>query len=138
MPIIDKGEGTHVEYSIPQKIKDQIPEYFYIAFAGEIFSVYGWERSRDMFYPEKDEGYADLASSPFAWFQAFKATCRKLEVEWLLEYYETLPWYDSDVFDGIIEQEISRRFMNRKEDGGNEYYRYLLSQEQSKEDTNEI
>ena len=91
-----------------------------------------------MFYPEKDGGYADLASSTSAWMQAFRMTCRKLELDWILKYYESLPWYDSDVFDGIIEQEISRHFMNRKEDRGDEYYRYLLSQEQSKEDTNEI
>ena len=119
-------------------IMKRIPDYFYTAFAGELFSVYGWARSRDMFYPEKDEGYAGLASSTAGWVQAMRATCRKLDMEWLLEYYETLPWYDSDVFDGILEQEIGRRFMNRKDAGGNEYYRYLLSQEQSKEDTNEI
>ena len=81
MPIIDNGDGAHVEYIIPPKIKDRIPDYFYTAFAGKLFSVYGWERSRDMFYPEIDGGDADLASSTSGWVQAFKATCRKLDME---------------------------------------------------------
>ena len=38
---IDNGDGAHVEYSIPPEIKKQIPVYFYIAFAGELFSIYG-------------------------------------------------------------------------------------------------
>jgi hypothetical protein len=59
-------------------------------------------------------------------------------MEWLLKYYKELPWYDSDVFDGIVEQEIGRRFMNRKDDGGNGYYRYLLGREQNRESTDEI
>ena len=83
-----------------------------------------------MLYPEVDGGYADLASSTAGWMRAFKATCRKLEMDWLLKYYNALPWYESDVFDGIIEQEIGRRLMNRKGDGSNEYYRYLLEREQ--------
>ena len=59
-------------------------------------------------------------------------------MEWLLKYYETLSWYDSDVFDGIIEQEIGRRFMNRKEERCNDYYRYLLSREQNRESNDEV
>lgn len=138
MPIIDNGDGAHVEYSIPPEIKKQIPVYFYIAFAGELFSVYGWERSRGMLYLEADGGYADLASSTAGWLQAFKATCRKLEMDWLLEYYNVLPWYESDVFDGILEQEIRHHFMCDKENGTNEYYQYLLDQEQNRENTDEI
>lgn len=129
MPIIDNRDGAHVEYSIPPEIKNQIPVYFYIAFAGELFSIYGRERSRGMLYPEVDGGYADLASSTAGWLQAFKATCRKLEMGWLLEYYNALPWYESDVFDGILEQEIRRHLMYGKENGTNEYYRYLCSRD---------
>jgi hypothetical protein len=59
-------------------------------------------------------------------------------MEWLLKYYKELPWYDSDVFDGIVEQEIGRRFVYRKDDRGNGYYRYLLGREQNRESTDEI
>ena len=33
-PIMDDGEGIRVEYQIPKKIQDRIPDYFYKAFAG--------------------------------------------------------------------------------------------------------
>ena len=31
------------------EVKDIIPDYFYSAMAGELFSVYGWERSKELF-----------------------------------------------------------------------------------------
>ena len=128
MPVVDHGDGVHVEYSIPEEIRNKIPDYFYTALAGELFSVFGWDRCRWMFYPKKDPGYADLASGSAGWVQAFKATCRKLGLEWLTEYYDTLPWYDSDVFDGIVEQRIWEHFIQRTDDGPNDYFRYLTGQ----------
>ena len=121
-----KTDPARTLYSIPPKIKDQIPDYFYIAFAGELFSVYGWERSRLIFYPENNHAHADLESGTEGWAQAFRATCRKLETGWLLDYYNSLPWYERDVFDGIIEQEIRKHFMNGKDDNVNDYYQYLI------------
>lgn len=125
------NDGDHIEYCIPPEIKERIPDYFYTAFAGELFSVYGWARSKMMFYPKKDKGCADLESSSAGWVQAFLATCRKLEMQWLADYYEALLWYDSDVFDGIIEQEIYRRFMIKEDETTNDYYRYLVNKEKS-------
>ena len=125
-PIVENGTGTRIEYQIPKEIQERIPDYFYTAFAGELFSVYGWERSRWMFYPEESKEYVDLDSSSAGWAQALEATCRKLEMDWLFAYYQTLEWYDSDVFDGIIEKEIGKQFMNGKCDNANNYYLYLL------------
>ena len=34
MPIVGNGKNTHIEYQIPEKIKNNIPQHFYIAFAG--------------------------------------------------------------------------------------------------------
>lgn len=128
-PIIDHGEGYCIEYQIPTEIKDRIPDYFYIALAGELFSIFGWSESRWRFYPEEGKAYADLASGSAGWMKALKAACRKLDMDWLLAYYQTLEWYDSDVFDGILEQEIRRHFMNGKAEGTNEYYRFLCSRD---------
>ena len=125
-PIMDDEEGNRVEYQIPKKLRDRIPDYFYTAFAGELFSVFGWERTKDMFYPEESKEYVDLASSTNGWALAFMGTCEKLDMNWLYDYYLTLTWYDSDVFDGIIEQEMGKRFMNEKGDDANDYYQYLL------------
>ena len=41
MPIVGNGKNTHIEYQIPEKIKNNIPQHFYIAFAGELCSVFG-------------------------------------------------------------------------------------------------
>ncbi len=136
MPIIDRGDGARIEYSVPDEIYTRIPNHFYTALAGELFSVFGWEGSRWMFYPKKDPGYSDLASSSAGWVMAFKATCRKLKMAWLIEYYDSLPWYDSDVFDGIMEQEIRERFIQKKDDGPNDYFRHLMSIEENFERRN--
>ena len=130
MPVVDHGDGVRVEYEIPREIKDRIPPYFYIALAGELFSIYGWERSKDMFYPRKKQSYTDLASSTAGWVAALRATCRKMEMDWLISYYDTLPWYDSDVFDGILEQEIGRHYINADRSGPNDYYRHILEREE--------
>lgn len=111
MPIIRNGDGTYVEYRIPEELQSKIPDYFYTAMAGELISVYGWEKSKDMFFSEEENECINLDSGTVLWAQAFKAACQKLNMSWLFQYYETLPWYDSDIFDGIIEDEICRKFI---------------------------
>ena len=123
MPIISDGNGTRVEYTIPDEIYTRIPDYFYFALAGELFSVLGWERSRDAFYPEDDD-ICDFASGSCGWVEAFRAACRKLGMHWLINYHNSLPWYESDIFDGIIEDETGKRFV-KGGCGSNPYYRYL-------------
>ena len=88
--------------------------------------MFGWERAKDMFYPDESKEYVDFASSTNGLALAFMGTCEKLDMNWLYAYYQTLTWYDSDVFDGIIEQEIGKRFMNENGDNANDYYQYLL------------
>jgi hypothetical protein len=59
-------------------IKDVIPDYFYAAMAGELFSVYGWERSKELFYTDEDR--EDLLSGSEGWCRAFEAACKKLSM----------------------------------------------------------
>lgn len=40
------------------------------------------------------------------WFKAFEDTCTKVEDVGLLEYYKTLEWHESDIFDGYIADKI--------------------------------
>ena len=48
-----KKEGVVMGlYTAHDRAIKRIPDYFYTAFAGELLSVYGWSRSRDMFYPD--------------------------------------------------------------------------------------
>ena len=126
MPIINDTEGARIEYQIPPEISARIPEFFYTACAGELFSVFGWKRAKGMFYPGEEKEYVDMDSGTIGWVLAFRMTCEKLNMNWLYEYYQTLNWYDSDIFDGIIEQEIGKRFMSGQGDNANAYYQYLL------------
>ena len=102
------------DYSIPDDIETLIPPHFYAAFAGELFSTYGWKRGRDIFYPERplsDRYMCDFQSGNALWTNAFRMTCRKLKLDTLLNYYESLRWDESDHFDGIMEERINERFI---------------------------
>ena len=141
MPIVKTDSGyTRIEYTIPKEIKNRIPDYFYYAMAGELVSVFGPYILEEQDYLEyDDEGnvieplsdtpctYYNLNSSTGGWIEAFKETCRKLDMMWLVDYWRTLEWYDSDLFDGEIEDEIVERFCKKDhfQESGNCYYMYL-------------
>lgn len=143
MPIIGEGKNIRIEYSIPSEIDMKIPDYFYFAMAGELASIMG----PDIFtvipiyklddndnevldengnYIIEDE-YYDLNSSTAGWYEAFKATCHKLDLPWLIDYHDKLEWYDSDVFDGIIEDRIIMFFIKKDTHNTNPYYIYLIN-----------
>lgn len=158
MPIVSDENSVYVEYSIPDDIDSKIPDYFYIALAGELCSIYGpgvfdkipyscdvleddgvdcvdetqvssvesQDGQLDLSVPSVDaDGYYDLDSSTGGWFEALKMTCKKLDMMWLLEYHATLPWYDSDIFDGIIEDRIIEKFVKCEDHHCNSYYKYI-------------
>lgn len=122
------------EYTIPEDIDSRIPDYFYSAMAGELFSVVGWDEARSMFYPEQRLDCVDLDSGTEGWAVALEMTCKKLDMAWFWEYYESLPWQESDVLDGIIEQRIGQRFMNNSVDRAGDYFGYLENRFRIKED----
>lgn len=117
MPIID----DFAKYTIPEEIDSRIPEYFYPAMAGELCSIYGSEILQQI------GDYFDMDSSTRGWYEAFKMTCKKLNMDWLLDYWNSLEWYDSDIFDGIIEDRIIEKFINVKDQNCNVYYNYLVN-----------
>lgn len=128
MPIVGEGSNVHVEYSIPEEIKREIPDAFYIALAGELFSVFGAVAS------EKDEDGAygiDFLCGTAGWAAALRAACRKMKMQWLLNYYDALEWYDSDLFDGEISDMVIKKFYEADETSADAYYLYLMSEDQS-------
>ena len=107
-------------YDIPEEIDNQIPDYFYYAMAGELFSIYGPNLFRI-----QEHGY-DLDSSTSGWVCAFKATCLKLGLKEVLDYYIHLSWWNSDIFDGIIEDRIIDKVIKNGNYNANTYYKYLF------------
>ncbi len=122
MPIIDDANDMRVEYKIPEEIKSRIPAYFPRAFAGELCSVFG-----PSIFEKDDEtdtyGLAFICCTA-GWFAGFKMTCEKLNMEWLVEYHDSLEWYDSDLFDGEMEDMIIEQFIEAESAGTNVYLRH--------------
>lgn len=92
-----------------------IPDYFYIAFAGEITSIYGLGVWNDIDYIGSENGIV----------QALKMTCRKLSLMWIYRKYDAMEWYDGDVYLGKLVGKAKKAITNMKR-GNNAYYRYLL------------
>ncbi len=116
------------KYSIPKEIKDKIPDYFYIAMAGELVSIFGIDvlDKYDCY-----ELYAfEYHESTAGWVEAFKATCKKLSMNWLYDYWDKLEWYDSDWFDGEIGVGIAN-IMPMLGNHANSYYLYLIGQDKN-------
>lgn len=127
MPIND---DLSIEYHIPEDIKKKIPEYFYQAFFGELISVFGFQclvpiNKRPSLYSKQIEDYLISISESGGWYAAFKQSCIKLDLKWLIEYYESLSWYDSDLFDNEIVNEIIIHFVNDRQTN-NSYYKHLF------------
>ena len=108
----DCSLGEDLTYKIPEDILSKIPEYFWPAFAGEIVSVFG------LFTFNKVDGLYNLyfITGTTGWNAALKMTCRKLNMDWLYEYYNKLQWWESDMFDGEFEDLIISKFVEADED----------------------
>ena len=112
-----------VKYHIPKEIKERIPEYFYESLWGELVSVFGSSVIEITGYTpdEKEESFKPIyglayCTSTSGWNVAVWATCRKLDLMPVYEYYDGLGWIESDLFDGEIEEEIIQRcIINRKD-----------------------
>lgn len=127
MAIVADGDSVRVEYSIPEAVDADIPDYFYFAMAGELCSIFG-PHVFDKIDPEDgSDPYYDLDTGTAGWYEAFHGTCCKLGMLQLFEYWTSLPWYDSDIFDSIIEQRIIEKFISAEDHRCNPYYKYLVA-----------
>lgn len=110
------------EYTIPESIRKRIPDYFYFAIGGELVSIFG----TGVFECDEDgmQGI-DFIAGTAGHYAAFRMTCRKLGMQWLLDYWEELMWYDSDAFDSEILFNTNKCFDEYKGDA-NPYYVYLV------------
>ena len=110
------------DYTIPDEIKNRIPDYFYYALGGEYVSIMGADA---LIRDEDGLSRLDYDAGTAGYGEAFRMTCKKLDMDWLFEYWGSLPWYQSDIFDGEISDEVMRCF--DKEEHANAYYQYLIS-----------
>jgi len=107
MPIVKDGDGVCIEYTIPQDIKNLITDDFLKEFRNQLFRIHKYY-SLGIFA----EDGIPMNTSTSGWFAAFGKACLLTHKEVLLDYWRTLPWYDSDIFDGeLAEMLIERGFI---------------------------
>lgn len=127
-----RSEGWELglfEYSIPENIKSRIPDYFYYALGGEFVSIFG----KDALIRDEDGVcLLDYSTNSTGYAVVLRMTCKKLDMDWLFDYWQQLPWHQSDAFDGELANEVMMRF--DKEETANPYYHYLLNKGKAQHD----
>ena len=97
MPIVGEGNDVHIEYTMPNNIKDLITYDFLKEFRSQLFRIhehYSLETFADFGIP--------INTSTAGWYAAFGKACLLTHKEEVFNYWRTLPWYDSDIFDGEL------------------------------------
>jgi len=107
MPIVEENDSVYVSYTIPEPIKKLITDEFLKEFRNQLFRIHEYYHL-GLF---ADEGIP-MNTSTSGWFAAFGKACLLTNNEQLLDYWRTLPWYDSDIFDGeLAEMLVERGFI---------------------------
>lgn len=133
------------DYKIPNEIKSCIPDHFYYALAGELVSIFGHFILQPLDFSVYDddgvriankdntdtEPVYDLNLSTNGGSLAFFATCEKLHMMWLYDYWNALDWDQGDLFDGEIEEEIVNRVLKGDNNSFNPYFEYLRGKKRS-------
>lgn len=97
MPIVGENGSVHVEYTIPNEIKEMIDRDFLISFRNELLRIFDyWDLASF-----QDDGIP-MNTGTSGWGAAFSKACIIHHKEELYHYWMTLEWYDSDIFDGLI------------------------------------
>ena len=93
MPIVN----DNIQYTIPDNIKELITDDFLKEFRNQLFRIhecYSLETFAEYGIP--------MNTSTAGWYAAFGKACLLTHKEQLLDYWNDLPWYDSDIFDGEL------------------------------------
>lgn len=93
MPIVNGS----IHYEMPDNIKSMITIEFCTQFLKELHQIFGAS------VEDSDMDYYVYQGSTAGWGAAFANTCRKLNMIELYKYYLNLEWFDSDIFDGELE-----------------------------------
>lgn len=91
------------EYIIPKEIYDSIPNEFWNNFRYELYMICGLSLCEESSFTSLYNGGTG------GWTVAIYNACKKSNCMSLFDYYRSLEWYDSDIFDGIIADELIKR-----------------------------
>ena len=85
------------KYTMPEDIKNLITDDFLKECRNQLFRIHE-HYSLDIF---AEEGIP-INTSTAGWYAAFGKACLLTHKEGLFNYWRTLPWFDSDIFDGEL------------------------------------
>lgn len=125
-----------------------IPTYFYQCLFGELVKIWGAR----MITPDKDylaepdddgniiasswDGYSyrdqidyhlTMQGGTGGWFLAFKEACAQCDLIDMSEYYKGLDWVHSDIFDGVIAENMINILFDGNVD--HDYYKFRFQKE---------
>ena len=105
MPLVrDVNNDVHIEYSIPENILELITDDFLKEFRNQLFRIHEYWSL---------ETFAEYGiptnTSTGGWYAAFGKACLLTRSEKLFDYWRTLQWYDSDIFDGELAELLVKR-----------------------------
>lgn len=97
MPVTENG----IEYTIPNYYKQMITKSFLQTLKYELKIVFSKNLVIEDFLFNNEEDWINLSSTG-GWGTAFRDAAKLHKLEDLVLYYNSLPWYDSDMFDSDI------------------------------------
>lgn len=94
----------YTDYTIPEEIDAKIPDYFYPALAGELYSIFGYhdlEQVIETYEDGTDDAWPVAETDYFP--AAFAMACKKTDMIWLLKYWSCeLTFFEAVDFGEII------------------------------------
>lgn len=97
MPIVGDENNVHIEHQIPENIKNIITYNFLKEFRNQLIRIHEYW-SIDTF---AENGIpTNIGTS--GWQAALGKACIITDNKELYNYWRKLPWYDSDIFDGML------------------------------------
>lgn len=101
MPITDKGT---IEYQIPIEFKNKFTKEIMKDFRKLVIDTFKQNDINQGRLPVdyENETYYSwwlFMEGTGGFYESFEYICNKYNLQEILEYYQTLPWYDSDLFD---------------------------------------
>ena len=113
-------------YKIPKNILNRIPDHFWACFAGVLCAFYG----PDIFKKDEDGFYNIIyVSGTGSWTVALKTSCKQIGIDWLISYYTSLSWDESDLFDDELSELLIKKFIENDDmvDYKNIYYKWIIN-----------
>ena len=111
-----------------------IPTYFYQCLFGECVKIWGMNLVAPCdtgdSYQDQISEYLALTAGTAGWNVAFYQACVQCDMVDMYEYYSELDWIQSDIFDGVIVDNMIKILFS--ENVGHDYYCYRLRKEKQK------